>query len=222
MKTLAILRDQLRVMLSRAGLRPGEYSGDYDRLSRLYRRPDPWRLDNDGDRVRFERTNALIARIAPGADSLLEIGAGEGMQTEYLARLGARITTIEVSADAVARARERVPDARILHGRAEGVATLVAGQRFDVAVACEVLYYLPDPAVLIAALQRIADRVVVTNYARLDHRIAPLLASDGWQCCDDIRHGRAAWHCHVWTAPPTDRSAACTGPARSICKEASR
>lgn len=201
MKTLANLRDRMRVTLSQAGLRPGEYSGNYDRLSRLYRRPDPWRLDNDGDRLRFERTNALVAQVAPDATSLLEIGAGEGMQTEYLSRLGAQITAIEVSADAVTRARERVPEARILHGRAEDVATLVAGRRFDIAVACEVLYYLPDPASLLDDLQRIADRLVVTNYARLDHRLAPLLVGTGWRRCDDIQHGRSAWHGYVWTGP---------------------
>lgn len=203
--TLGTLRDRLRVALSRAGLRPGEYSGNYDRLARLYRCPDPWGLDNDADRWRFEQTNAMIAEVAPGATSLLEIGAGEGMQTQYLAQLGARITAVEISADAAVRARSRVPDASILIGRAEDVEALVGGRHFDVAVACEVLYYLPDPAPAIAALQRIAERVVVTNYARLDRRIAPLLDGAGWRRCEDIRHGRSTWHGRVWSASPVGR-----------------
>ncbi len=149
---LGSLTDRIRVSLSRAGLRYGEYSGNYDRLTRLYRRRDPWNLANSGDGVRFAETNRRIARASPDCPSLLELGAGEGIQTGFLARVADRVTAIELSQEAIDRARQRVPHAHFLKGRAEDLSPLVQGQRFAVATACEMLYYVRDPGAVLAAL----------------------------------------------------------------------
>lgn len=203
---LGSLIDRIRVSLSRAGLRYGEYSGNYDRLARLYRQPDLWNLANAGDRVRFEETNRRIVRLSPDCPSLLELGAGEGLQTGFLTHVANRVTAIELSPEAIGRARRQVPDAHFLNGRAEDLSSLVQGQRFAVATACEMLYYVRDPGAVLAALQQVADRIVVTNYARLDHKVAFLFDGPGWHRDADIRHGRTCWHCYHWQAPRRHRT----------------
>lgn len=189
---------QLRVALSRAGLRPGEYSGDYRILQRLYESPDPWRLQSPKETRRFELTCAMIERIVPACQDLLELGCGEGVQSEYFARVARRVTGIEVSAKAVARARQRVPQAEFHEARAEDARAIVGNRRFDLATACEMLYYSPDAARILADLKGFAPRVLVTNHLRQSRWLSPLLEGPGWHRLDDIVVQNTVWRCDLW------------------------
>ncbi|QXT34829.1 class I SAM-dependent methyltransferase [Sphingomonas sanguinis] len=196
----ATLSDRLRQALSRVGLRAGEYDGDYDRLSRLYRLPDPWRLGRPQEVERYRRTNDIIRLLAPERGALLEIGSGEGHHTQHLMEVASAVVGIEISAEAVRRARDRVPSATFHRGRGEDLELIVGDRRFAVATACEVLCYSPAAHFILEQMARVADRVVVTTYEGQERRVAPLFHDDRWIRLPDIVVGRYRWHCRVWTS----------------------
>jgi SAM-dependent methyltransferase len=114
-------------------------------LDKLYALPDPWSMTSQREQSRFEQTNAVIERLAGRVGSMLEIGSGEGHQSEHLARLCDRLYGFDVSARAVARARERLPTCSFGVGRLDDLPwDPPPGGRYDLVVACEVLYYLGD------------------------------------------------------------------------------
>src|SRR3989442_6659282 len=68
-----------------------------------------WGWDTPAGRIRAQRRAALIsdgAHLAPGV-RVLEIGCGTGLFTEMLARSGAKIFALDLSAELLAHARGR-------------------------------------------------------------------------------------------------------------------
>lgn len=139
----------------------------HDRLDMAYALSDPWRMETPRERFRFERTNEIIReRLGERFERVLEVGSGEGHQSEHLMKLGGRLTGIEVSPKAVARARSRLGD---------GV-ELVAGDlfsqpwandsgRFDLVTACEVVYYMKDIPRFLQTMDRLGGACLVTYFA---------------------------------------------------------
>jgi SAM-dependent methyltransferase len=95
--------------------------------------------------------------LPPGL-SWLEVGAGTGALTEaILATAEPReVLAVEPSAGFLARARERLPDARVEFrlGDAASLATLPAGSR-DVAVCGLVLNFIPERVAALAEMARV-------------------------------------------------------------------
>lgn len=73
---------------------------------------------------------------------MLELGCGGGRDTATLVEAGHRVVAVEVSADAVARARERVPSAEV-HCRDIRAAFPVGDGGAGVAIASLSLHYFP-------------------------------------------------------------------------------
>jgi SAM-dependent methyltransferase len=114
-------------------------------LDRLYALPDPWGMDSQREQSRFVQTNAVIEQVTGRVGSLLEIGCGEGHQSEHLARLCDTLHGIDVSSRAVARACQRVPTGHFSTGHLNDLPWQAPSDgRYDLVVACEVLYYLGD------------------------------------------------------------------------------
>ncbi|QIG54013.1 class I SAM-dependent methyltransferase [Altererythrobacter sp. BO-6] len=174
-----------------------QFSGRYGRLDTLYRMRDPWQLDGSLEQRRFMVTNRIIKARYGRANRLLELGCGEGMQSLHLREICHELTGLDVSPRAIARARERLPGARFLAGPGEQLALLLPGERFDLVIACEVLYYAADPALLLSQLQSASDQLLVTVFAPL----AGLLDGPGWEALEPITAGKLLWHCRVWRAP---------------------
>ena len=198
---LGWLRQFWLTVRSTRWLGAGQYSGNYNRLDRLYLLNDPWKLMSQKERARFDLTNQVIARIAPECGSLLEIGAGEGVQTRYLQQVSREVIGIEVSPVAAERARAAVPDVEFLVGRAEDVGRLVGGRRFDVITACEMLYFVPDVGRVLAVLKGMASHILVTSYEKRAGGLAQHFQGPGWSREDDIVVDGTSWRCYVWTAP---------------------
>ncbi len=124
-----------------------------------YLRPDPWCLASSAyERERAERTLGLFgARRYPRA---LEVGCGEGTFTARLLERCDRITAVDFSALATARACRRFSSDPRVEIRRLDVLTEAPGGAFDLVVCAELFYYMSR-----AQFERAIPRVV--------HWIAP-------------------------------------------------
>ena len=119
-------------------------------------------------REKFRAGFAVLGLSLTGR-SVLEVCSGSGMLAEVLARHGARVTGIDVSPEAVGRARERarrygfrgdfhVADAEHLPFR---------NRSFDVVAVHDGLHHLDEPSRAVAEMGRVArDGVLILEPAR--------------------------------------------------------
>jgi len=170
-------------------------------MERMYLLKDPWKLASPREAARFALTNAVIAAVVPECSTLLEVGSGEGMQTEALLKVSRAVTGIEVSMAAVERAHRAVPAAEFITGRAEDAQTLLGTRRFDLVTACEVLYYAPDVEHVLTTLQSLAPRILVTSYEKRARRLSRHLEGPGWTRLEDMQAYGMRWWCYLWQAP---------------------
>jgi 2-polyprenyl-3-methyl-5-hydroxy-6-metoxy-1,4-benzoquinol methylase len=204
-KVRNMVRERLETVVRRAwmkyALRGVKQNDAHDRLERAYLMPDPWKLDSAPERARFTETNVRIERAFGHVGSLLEIGCGEGHQSEHLVTTCDKLTGIDVSATAVGRARKRLPQAEFAAG--DLFAQPWSGEvgRFDVVVACEVLYYLSDVPRTLDAMTRLA-RVgcLVTYFAPAERKMGPHFAKRTGLERDSFRFGDTEWTA-VWWRP---------------------
>lgn len=170
-------------------------------LDRVYRVPDPWNLDSPTEHVRFESTNRVIERNFGKVGDLLEIGCGEALQSEYLQRLCQRLHGLDVSATAVQRARERIPAATFEVGDLGQQPWVHQGRRFDLAVACEVLYYISDVPATFEHMNRVADACFVTYLSSAGHKLDAVIDAIPGVRKDWSNYGGNCWLMAWWRSP---------------------
>jgi protein-L-isoaspartate O-methyltransferase len=107
-RAATLLRKARRRLWMKYALRGVGGSDNFDRLDLAYSVEDPWNMSSDLERARFEATNRVVERAFGRVGSVLELGCGEGHQTEWLARLSDRQYGVDVSPQAVERARKRL------------------------------------------------------------------------------------------------------------------
>ncbi len=134
----------------------GEWWDPEGKLKPLHRQ-GPARLAfvRDALAEHFERASGTRT-ILEGL-SILDIGCGGGLVSEPLARLGARVTGIDPTADSIAVARQ--------HAEAQGLAIdyrsqraedlVAAGEQFDAVVCLEVVEHVPDVAAFLAMIAKL-------------------------------------------------------------------
>lgn len=178
--------------------------GQHLPLKRLYLLRDPWQMESDREQFRFRAMNDIITGQFGRLGTLLEMGCGEGHQTSHLQNVCKHIYGVDISGLAVARAKERVPQANLsVHDLLSCPETLNGGKAFDLVVASEVLYYLKDdemPAA-VAKLKRLGKNCLVSYYdreiERLDGYFAPI---PGCQS-KDLEFSGTKWRVRWWTNP---------------------
>jgi SAM-dependent methyltransferase len=89
---------------------------------------------------RLERLDDLLRRL-PLQPEVLELGSGAGVQSTRLLAERGRLIGVDISAEQVGRARERLPEARFIH--ADLMAVEFAPETFDAVVSFYVLNNLP-------------------------------------------------------------------------------
>jgi len=190
---------RLRDYWMRLALRRVHYADRADKLDLLYRVENPWHMDTAQEQARFDWTNRIISTHLAPLDTILEIGCGEGHQSQHLSRMCDRLYGIDVSARAVRRARRRCPDA-----------CFAAGDPFtfrfddppppalDLVVACEVLYYVKDVPRFLDRLSRLGRACLVTYYQGQALALAPHFAELPACGRDRFRFGDVEWHAVWW------------------------
>jgi ubiquinone/menaquinone biosynthesis C-methylase UbiE len=87
------------------------------------------------------------------AQTLLEVGSGDGYVLKALSDLPVSLTGIEISEKRIERSRGLVPQAEIVAGDARDMP--FESQSFDLVVCSEVLEHVPEPERAIAEMKRV-------------------------------------------------------------------
>jgi len=121
----------------------------------------------DAQPERFAQRRAFLLAHTAAGDRVLDAGCGDGAFARALAGHGAQVTGVDVSHEAIKRAR-RGGTAGPLEFRVvpEGVALPFAEDAFDVVWAGEVLEHVVDPVAWLADVRRIlrwGGRLVLTT-----------------------------------------------------------
>jgi len=172
------------------------------RLDLAYKVRDPWKMESAQEQFRFTETNRIVHRalIAPAArtGSILEIGTGEGHQTEHLARLCERMSGIDVSPTAIDRARQRLPTATLYAGDLHEQPWAGERGRYDVVTAFEVLYYLKDIPKMLTAMSRLGRACAVSYFGPSSRVVEPALNAVKLDGKDSFKFGDVEWKIAWW------------------------
>lgn len=171
---------------------------NYQRLDLAYKLADPWNMDSDLERARFAASNRLIEGALGRVGSVLEIGCGEGHQTQALCALADEVYGIDVSATAIERARQRLPQVRFAASDIHDQPFGNDQDRFDLVVACEVLYYIKDIPATIARMRHLGRACFVTFYAPALVRVGPHLEGLPGLHKDWLQHNGVTWLACWW------------------------
>ena len=174
------------------------YAGDPQAMARLYRLQDPWDLNVPIEHFRFQETTRIISEcIGEKFDSILEIGCGEGLQTQYLSPLTKRIVGIDLSRHAIKRARERrIQNATFDTGDLSNYQRQ-GDNSFDLVTACEMMYYTSDLEKTYASLNRLGNACVAT-YCRRKYLLLDQFFSTKSVHVHTIRGPSSEWRLVWW------------------------
>ena len=197
--TTQLLGKAQRRLWMKYALRGVGGSDNHARLDLAYRMPDPWNMASAMERARFEATNRIIGQAFGRPASVLELGCGEGHQTGYLARACDQVYGVDVSAHAIERAHARVTKARFAVADIFSQPWGDERHRFDLVTACEVLYYLRDPAATIERMQMLGRNGLVTFFAPAVGRLGDVLERVPGLHKDWIHAGATSWLVGWWT-----------------------
>lgn len=186
----------------RLNLRGVERADAHLRLELLYRLNDPWNMASDRERYRFEETSRILRRalVSPAerVESILEIGCGEGHQSEHLAPLCRSLSGIDISPTAVGRARQRLPGASFTAGDLLAQPWAAQRNRFDIVTAFEVLYYVKDMARVLETMSTLGRACIVSYYEPSAAVVEPPLAAMPIEGRERFRFEDVEWRVAWW------------------------
>lgn len=121
---------------------------------------DPWGYSTSG--FEKERFNIIIqlAQSVPHKN-ILEIGCAEGHLTEKLAKITHNMSAIEISADAIARAKQKTSGVNFINSDFEKYQP--KNKKYDLVVLSEVLYYFKNKDAVIKNIKKSGRYLIVSN-----------------------------------------------------------
>jgi cyclopropane fatty-acyl-phospholipid synthase-like methyltransferase len=193
-----LMRKAARRSWMKFALKGVSANDNYERLDLAYKIADPWNMESAMEQARFAATDRLIESAFGRVGSMLELGCGEGHQSQHLAKLCSRLHGLDISGKAIERARRRVPEAEFAVG---DLATQPWGNerhRFDLVTACEVLYYIKDLPATIERMNYLGKACFVTFFAPAARRVGETLLSPPKVQRDWFYHGSTVWLACWW------------------------
>jgi SAM-dependent methyltransferase len=165
---------------------------------------DPWNLVTED--YRFAETNRLINSRFGRVGRLLEIGAGEGHQTRWLAQVADHVTGVDLSPAALERARLKAPAATFVEARLPELELPAAPSTevapFDIAVACEVLYFADDITQAVERMRQLAPRGLISGLETKWRRFGPAVADLPALQIERIVEADTVWLVATWDESP--------------------
>jgi len=189
---------RLRDCWTRFALRRVHYTDRTDRLDRLYLIEDPWQLQSPKEQARFAWTNGMIAEHFGRPETILEIGCGEGHQSQHLARTCSQLYGIDVSRRAVRRAQRRCPEARFVAADPMSFHFDNMPLPADLVVACEMLYYVKDVPRFVERISTLGRACLVTYYRAQAASLDPYFADRPGCRRAQFRYDNTEWHAMWW------------------------
>ncbi|RBL88005.1 class I SAM-dependent methyltransferase [Chitinophaga flava] len=116
--------------------------------------PVTYEYDRIADRKRLDFISAAVAERAGDKASVLDVGCGNGVISRHLGQLGFNVLGIDVSEQAIARAKELNTSPRVSFEVLSAEQLVAQGNTFDVIVCSEVLEHLHQPSSLLATLHQ--------------------------------------------------------------------
>ena len=172
--------------------------------------------------VRNPLTRALLRRflrevdatiVAASPSSILDVGCGEGVVTERLAKVsGAPIVGIDLGDDALRAEWERRESERVSFQAASAYELPFEDDSFDCVCAIEVLEHLERPSNALAEMARVARRTLLLSVPREPFwRASHVLAGR------DVRQlGNTPGHINHWSSRDFERFVAGAGDVRRM------
>ncbi len=144
------------------------YSDDHVELERIFKTlKDPWNFESSP--YEKERLKLLLAEVGQYPHgSVLEVGCAEGVFSSMLSTISDRVVGIDVSPTAVARATERCPGLTFMTSSLDA---FNPGEKFDVVVCAETLYYIQDVSEAIRKISTLGRRCIVSYIQRESGRL---------------------------------------------------
>jgi 2-polyprenyl-6-hydroxyphenyl methylase/3-demethylubiquinone-9 3-methyltransferase len=124
-----------------------------DGSSAMLHKLNPVRLKYIRDQVDRHWQCDECGRTPLDGRTALDVGCGAGLLTEPLARLGAKVTGIDASAEVIAVARDHAAAMGLDIGYRVGEVAELDG-RFDLVTSLEVIEHVADPAAFLKALAK--------------------------------------------------------------------
>jgi SAM-dependent methyltransferase len=176
----------------RVALHGERQSHEHSQFNRLYLAKDPWGMKSPREEYRFEETTKILLHTYGKVNSLLEIGCGEGHQSIHLQNASRHLTGLDVSARAIKRARRKCPGADFIVGDVF-CSALIASAPYDLIVACEVLYYMPDIVGILRQMRKLASNIFVTYFSDEMARLDPIILTMPGCTYDTIQYEESRW-----------------------------
>jgi SAM-dependent methyltransferase len=164
-------------------LRTGNRRYEFNRI--FLQDADPWDyVASPYERRKYARTLEAVLRGRAGAESVLEVGCSNGVFTAMLAGHFESVTALDVSDEALDKARLRNRSARnvaFVHG---DIRSIDLRRRFDVIVCAETLYYIGEPFAVAVTGQidrHLAADGIVVFVSRAEVDAPSYFYFDGWE-----------------------------------------
>jgi SAM-dependent methyltransferase len=138
----------------------------FSQWERFYLSENPWHFERSSEIHRFEETNRIIQEAIGPVETILEIGSGEGDQTQWLSRLARKINGVEISSTAVRRARRKFEGNPRVSFQVGELPDLGIAERFDLVTAFEIVYYLTPENIRRAfdAMDKLGKKRILSVY----------------------------------------------------------
>jgi 2-polyprenyl-6-hydroxyphenyl methylase / 3-demethylubiquinone-9 3-methyltransferase len=152
-----LLYEALRGVILMTG--PNLDSAEIDRFNALasvwWDRKGPFKALHDINPV---RSSYVAARSELNGKQLIDVGCGGGLLAEALATRGARVTAIDMAAEALASARSHAAQGGHTIDYQASTAEQMARRHpeaYDIVTCMELLEHVPDPGLLVSACGRL-------------------------------------------------------------------